>query len=471
MYSKNPWTTLRASGISVGLPEGLMGNSEVGHLNLGAGRIVNQDITRIDLAIQDGRFFTNPAILDSARHARDFHKAWHLVGLVSDGGVHSSLDHLYALLELAKREQIEKVFLHALMDGRDTSPNGGMEYLRQVEAKVNSIGVGRIASVCGRYWAIDRDNRWDRVEDAYHMLTAGEGMKYSSPQEAIQESYKNHITDEFVKPSVIVDSSGNPISTINNGDSVMFFNFRSDRARELTLALTSAEFQEFQTEKLNLHYTTMTKYRDDFKFPVAFSLVKLNNILGEVLAENSLKQLRIAETEKFAHVTFFFNGGADTAFPGEMRKLTPSPRVATYDLKPEMSAPEVAQNVLEALDEDYSFILLNLANPDMVGHTGVQSAIIEALESIDPLVEKLVNKAIAEGFKVILTSDHGNCEQTIDDSGEAHTAHTTNRVPLVLFGSSAELRSDGILADVAPTILQILGIEQPKEMTGKSLIK
>jgi len=471
MYSDNPWTTLRASGTSVGLPEGLMGNSEVGHLNLGAGRIVNQDITRIDLAIQDASFFTNSAILDSARHARDFNKAWHLIGLVSDGGVHSSLDHLYALLELAKREQLENVFLHALMDGRDTSPTGGIEYLRQVEAKMNSLGVGRIATVCGRYWAMDRDNRWDRVEDAYHMLTAAEGIRYSSSQEATQKSYDNHITDEFINPSIIVDPSGNPLATVNNGDSVLFFNFRADRARELTLALTSPDFQEFQTQKLNLHYTTMTKYRDDFKFPIAYSPVKLSNILGEVIANTSLKQLRIAETEKFAHVTFFFNGGADSAFPGEIRKLTPSPKVATYDLKPEMSAPVVAKNVLEALEDDYSFILLNFANPDMVGHTGVQSAIIEALETIDPIVEKLIDKAIEKGFKVLLTSDHGNCEQTIDDKGEAHTAHTTNRVPLVLFGSPAELRSDGILADVAPTILQILGIDQPKEMTGKSLIK
>lgn len=471
MYSNNPWTTLSASGRSVGLPSGLMGNSEVGHINLGAGRIVNQDITRIYKAIEDESFFTNPVILDSLRHARDFNKAWHLIGLVSDGGVHSSLDHLYALLEMAKNEQVEQVYLHALMDGRDTSPHGGAEYLRQVEARMEKLGIGKIATLCGRYWAMDRDKRWDRVEDAYHMLTVGEGEKYRSAQDAIQASYAKHETDEFVKPSVITDNKGKPLASIKNGDSVMIFNFRADRVRELTLALASSVFHEFPTQNLHLHYTTMTSYREDFNFPIAFSPVRLSNILGEVLANHHKKQLRIAETEKYAHVTFFFNGGMDTAFPGEDRKLTPSPKVATYDLKPEMSAPEVTRNVIEALDQDYTFILLNFANPDMVGHTGVWAAVIEALEALDPLVESIVNKALANNFEVLLTADHGNCEQMIGEDGQPHTAHTTNRVPFVMFNSSVELKTVGILADVAPTVLQILGIEQPEEMTGTSLIK
>jgi len=471
MYSRYSWTTLRSSGTSVGLPEGLMGNSEVGHLNIGAGRIVNQDITRIDEAIQDGSFFENSAIQNSIRHARDYNTPWHLIGLVSDGGVHSSLDHLYALLELAKSEEIDRVYLHALLDGRDTSPTAGVEYIRQVEDRMANIGVGKIVSVCGRYWAMDRDRRWDRVEDAYHMLTAGEGEKFRSADEAIQASYLKHVTDEFVKPSVIVGGNGKPVSILRRGDAVMFFNFRADRARELTVALTSPEFREFRTENLNLHFSTMTQYRYDFDFPVAFGPEQLEKILAEVLSSNSLKQLRIAETEKYAHVTFFFNGGEDTAFPGEDRELIPSPKVATYDLKPEMSAPEVTQKVIESLEKDYSFILLNFANPDMVGHTGVQTAIIEALEVLDSLVEKLVKKALGRGFKVLLTSDHGNCEQMIDDDGEPHTAHTTNRVPFILFDPTTELRSDGILADVAPTILKLLGIEQPVEMTGKSLIK
>ncbi len=464
--------SLSASGLDVGLPAGLMGNSEVGHLNLGAGRIVYQEITRIDRSIETGEFFDNPVLRASAEHAHRNGTAWHLMGLVSDGGVHSSLEHLYALLELARKMGLERVYLHALTDGRDTSPRSGVGFLKQVDARMRELKVGRIATVCGRYWGMDRDKRWERVERAYRMLTEGEGLRFPSAPEAVEDSYRRKVTDEFIEPSVIVED-GRPVATISDGDAVLFFNFRSDRAREITWALTEPEFPHFSQQRLNLHYTTMTLYHADLKLPVVFPHHRIRNVLGEVLSEAGLRRFRIAETEKYAHVTFFFNGGEENPFKGEERLLINSPKVPTYDLQPEMSAPEVAERALEALDRDYAFVLLNFANPDMVGHTGVLDAAIKALETLDPLVHRLVDKALGKGYAVLMTSDHGNCELMIEPDGEPNTAHTTNRVPLALLlpdGTRPELRQGGILADVAPTTLRLMGLPQPPEMEGQSLM-
>lgn len=449
-----------------------MGNSEVGHLNLGAGRIVYQDITRINLQVESGEFFSNQVLLSSAHHARDNETAWHLIGLVSNGGVHSSLTHLFALLELAKHERVEKVYVHALLDGRDTPPHSGSGFIRQVEQKMSELGVGRIATVCGRYWGMDRDQRWDRVERAYKMFIEGEGLRFSSPVEAVEDSYRRKITDEFVEPSVIVDRD-KPVALLRDGDSVFFFNFRADRAREITRVFIEKDFSPFSCRHVELHYSTMTRYHEEFDLDIAFPPVHLDNILGQVISEAGLRQFRIAETEKYAHVTFFFNGGEETPFKGEERCLIQSPKVATYDLQPEMSAPEVCEKALKALDDGYNFMLLNFANPDMVGHTGILSATIQALEALDPLIEKLIEKATGVGYSVILTADHGNCEKMIDTGSEAHTAHTTNMVPMVVIYSPAadiKLRDKGILADVAPTILEMLHLPQPGEMEGKSMI-
>lgn len=464
--------SLKASGRNVGLPQGLMGNSEVGHLNLGAGRIVFQEISRIDNAIETGEFFSNTALVGAVEHAKQNNSDLHLIGLVSDGGVHSSMEHLYALLELAQRHGLKRVYLHALTDGRDTSPHGAREYIRQVEEKMVKIGVGKTASVCGRYWMMDRDKRWERVERGYRLLTEGEGLPFKSAPDAVEDSYKREVTDEFIEPSVIVEND-KPLTIMKDGDAVIFFNFRADRAREITWALTEPEFEYFKRKKLNVHYTTLTIYHEDMKLPVAFPPHHLKNILGEVVSAKGLKQFRIAETEKYAHVTFFFNGGEETPFSGEERKLIPSPKVPTYDMQPEMSAEEVAHSVLDILDKDYSFILLNFANPDMVGHTGVLAAAVKALETLDPLVEKIITKALKQEYSVMVTADHGNCEQMIAEDGSPHTAHTTNRVPFVLLkadGSRPALRQDGILADVAPTLLELMDIPKPEEMTGKTLI-
>ncbi len=472
LFPEPPQATLSASGRSVGLPKGLMGNSEVGHLNLGAGRIVYQDITRIDKSIENGEFFQNPVLIKSIEYAKKNGKAWHLIGLVSDGGVHSSLEHLYALLEMAKQQDLKRVYLHALMDGRDTSPYEGVHFIWQVEQRMHNIGAGKIASICGRYWGMDRDRRWERIEHAYRMLTAGEGIKFPSAVEAVEDSYHRDVTDEFIEPSIITNN-GKPLATINDGDAVMFFNFRSDRAREITWALIDEKFEHFPRKKLNLHYTTMTEYHADLTLPIAFMPQRLEKILGEVISSAGLKQFRTAESEKYAHVTYFFNGGIEAPLPNEDRLLVASPNVATYDLQPEMSAPGVAKYALENLDENYAFFLLNFANPDMVGHTGVLEAAIKALETLDPLVKQMIEKAQRNGYAVLMTADHGNCEQMIDDEDRPHTAHTTNRVPLALLmpdGSRPALRQNGILADIAPTLLELLGIEQPDEMTGKSLI-
>ena len=475
LCAEYPCTDIGTSGLSVGLPEGQMGNSEVGHLNMGSGRVVYQDLTRISKSIADGDFFTNPVLLDCIARTRAAGGRLHLVGLLSDGGVHSQNTHLYALLELARRKGVEEVFVHCLMDGRDTPPKSGADYLAQLEAEMLRIGTGRIASVIGRFYAMDRDNRWERVEKAYAAMVYGEGAKFASADLAIEKSYLDGITDEFIVPSVMVDSSGQ-VGQVRDNDGVIFFNYRSDRAREITRAFTDPSFSGFTRSiwpKL-ASYVCMTTYDETFNLPVAFGPTELKNILGEVVGKAGLNQLRIAETEKYAHVTFFFNGGNEVPFAGEDRVLIPSPKdVATYDLKPEMSAYPVTEELLGRLDRDlYDLVVLNFANPDMVGHTGVMAAAIRAIETVDTCVGRLVDKVLAKGGSVIITADHGNAEVMVDEKGGPHTAHTTDRAPLILVDDSrkdVQLRS-GILADIAPTVLQILGLPQPAEMTGKSLI-
>ena len=467
------YTQIYAEGEHVGLPDGQMGNSEVGHLNLGAGRIVYQELTRINKSIREGEFFKNPVLLSAIKHAKENNSALHYMGLVSDGGVHSSLEHLIALIDLAKNEGLEKVYVHAFLDGRDTPPQSAVTYVKEVDEKLKSVGYPQVASVMGRYWAMDRDNRWDRVEKAYNCLLFGEGGKAFSAEEGIEASYEQDINDEFVKPFATLGQE----SRINDNDAVVFFNFRPDRAREISRALKLESFDGFLRKAVrdNLYFATFTQYDETFPFPVAFEPQRLVNILGEVLDEHGIKQFRTAETEKYAHVTFFFNGGVETPNKLETRKLVASPKVATYDLQPEMSAPEVCENVLEALDNDeYGFILVNFANPDMVGHTGVVSAAVKAVETVDTCVGKIAEKAKEKGVKMLLTADHGNAECMEDSITHApYTAHTTNPVPFFVINSEnkIELREGGALCDVAPTVLDLLHIEKPKEMTGESLIK
>jgi 2,3-bisphosphoglycerate-independent phosphoglycerate mutase len=467
-----PHTAIEASGEAVGLPAGTMGNSEVGHLNLGAGRIVYQDYARINKAIKSGSFMDNAVLLDAMSSAIHNEKALHLLGLLSDGGVHSHINHLYALIIMAISKGVNKVFVHAFMDGRDTSPTSGIKYIKDLESFIGDKPTIKIASVTGRYWAMDRDRRWERVEQAYRALVEGKGKKFRTGLEAVEKSYALNETDEFIKPSLICDN-GEPVGPVNEGDSVIFFNFRADRAREITSALTDKKFGGFRRERVpNLgSYATMTMYDDDFTFPVAFPPLKLTNIFGEILSRKDMKQLRIAETEKYAHVTYFFNGGEEEPFTGEDRCLIPSPKdVPTYDLKPEMSALKVKDELLDRLDQDrYDFILLNLANPDMVGHTGIMEAAISACETIDQCLKEIVTKVQSVEGIVIITADHGNCDQMKDDNSP-HTAHTTNLVPFILLIKGLKLRDSGILADVTPTILDLMQIEKPEEMTGKSLI-
>jgi len=471
-----PATILGAAGESVGLPAGQMGNSEVGHLNLGAGRVVYQDYTRISKDIAEGGFFENRTLLAAIAAAREKQGALHLMGLLSDGGVHSHLEHLYALLDLAKAQGLQKVYVHAFLDGRDVPPDNAREYITALEEKMASLGVGQIATVMGRYYAMDRDNRWDRTEKAYRAMVYGEGERAASAVEAVEESYKRCETDEFVRPTVIVDGSGQPRTTIREGDAIIFYNFRPDRARQLTRAFVDEEFTGFSRGPGHprVHFTCMTRYDETIPAPVAYPPLELKKTLGEVIAEKGLKQLRIAETEKYAHVTFFFSGGEETPFAGESRRLIPSPKVATYDLKPEMSAPEVTEAVLAELERGYDLVVLNYANPDMVGHTGCLEAAVRAVETVDTGVGRVVEKVKSMGGTVLITADHGNAEKMLDpETGGPHTAHTTNPVPLILVspaGKGVSLREGGRLADVAPTILDLLGIEQPPEMTGTSLL-
>ncbi len=471
LLKEYPHMTLNASGEVVGLPEGQMGNSEVGHLNLGAGRIVYQDYTRINMAIKNDTIFENAALVNAMSFSSE--NKLHLLGLVSDGGVHSHLNHLYALIDMAISRKVKKIFVHAFMDGRDTPPTSGLNFIKQLDSFMKNKPHVKVATLSGRYWAMDRDKRWDRIERAYSALVLGQGQKALTAEEAVARSYKINETDEFIKPTVIYNGS-EPVGRIEDGDSVIFFNFRADRARELTTAITDKSFAFFERKKapqLN-SYVTMTLYDENFTLPVAFPPVKLTKILGEVIGKSGLRQLRIAETEKYAHVTYFFNGGEETSFPGEDRCLIASPRdIPTYDLRPEMSAYQVTEEVIKRMDSStYDFILLNFANPDMVGHTGVMEAAIKACEAIDKCLEEIVTKTQSIGGITIVTADHGNCE-TMMDGDHPFTAHTINPVPFILVKKGIRLRKTGILADVAPTVLDLMGIEKPDEMTGESLIK
>ncbi|MCD7878762.1 MAG: 2,3-bisphosphoglycerate-independent phosphoglycerate mutase [Candidatus Gastranaerophilales bacterium] len=472
LYKEEPNIQIYADGEHVGLPEGQMGNSEVGHLNIGAGRIVYQELTKINKEIREGEFFKNEKFLNAAAHVKENNSSLHMFGLVSTGGVHSSLDHILALIEFAKREGLKKVYLHAFLDGRDTPPKSAVGFLETIETKLKESGLPPIASVSGRYYAMDRDNRWERVEKAYNMLILGEGNKADSAVEAVKASYEKDITDEFVEPTVI----NVPNSRIEDNDAVIFFNFRPDRAREISKAINFEKFDGFNRKAVrkNIYYVTFTQYDATFPFPVAFEPQKLNNILGEVLDKNGIKQFRTAETEKYAHVTFFFNGGVEAPNKLETRVLVNSPKVATYDLQPEMSAYQVCDEVLKAIDnKDYGFILVNFANPDMVGHTGVMEAAVKACETVDECVGKIIKKANENNVAVVLTADHGNAECMEDKITHApYTAHTTNPVPLfVINAGKTELKETGALCDIAPTVLDIMGIKKPQEMTGDSLIK
>ncbi len=474
LVKEYPHTQLQASGMAVGLPEGQMGNSEVGHLNIGSGRIVYQELTRITKAIEDGDFFENEALMKAMKNAKENNTSLHLMGLLSDGGVHSHIGHLKGLLEFAKKEGLQKVYVHAFMDGRDVPPSSGKDFIIKAEEMMKEVGVGQIATVSGRYYAMDRDNRWERVQLAYNAIVLGEGEKASSAVEAIENSYHDEKTDEFVIPCVI-EEDGHPTATIKNGDSVVFFNFRPDRARELTRAINDKEFAGFKRETLNLTFVTMTQYDKTLEgVNIAFKPQTLVNTLGEYVSSKGLKQLRIAETEKYAHVTFFFNGGVEKENPGEERKVIPSPKVATYDLKPEMSAYEVTDELLNRLDQDkYDMIILNFANPDMVGHTGVVKAAVKAIEAVDECLGKIVDKVLEKDGTVFITADHGNAETEIDFStGNPFTAHTTNPVPFVWVSNNINGRTlkSGKLADIAPTMLNVMNLEVPKEMTGECLI-
>ena len=471
-----PTTKLVCSGKAVGLPEGIMGNSEVGHLNIGAGRIVYQDLIRIDMAIEDGSFFKNQAIKEVMDQVLKNGSSLHLMGLLSDGGVHSQLDHLVALIQMAKQEGVKNVFIHAILDGRDTPPESGLGYMRRLIGAMDRIGLGQVATICGRFYAMDRDTRWERTKEAYALYTMGRGVMFSDPLTAIQDAYSRGETDEFVKPIVISAPSGAPRAVISDGDGVVFFNFRSDRARQITRALTFQEFSFFDREKRPAlcGYVCMTTYDEKFPLPVAFQPVALKEILGEVVSRQGFNQLRIAETEKYAHVTYFFNGGEEQPFPNEDRCLVPSPReVATYDQKPEMSAPQVTEEVLKRIDADrYDLIVLNFANMDMVGHTGVMEAAIQACETVDRCVGRIVDAVLKKRGALIITADHGNSEKMMDEKGDPFTAHTLNPVPLILVDESLKGRSlkEGKLGDIAPTILHIMGVEKPAAMTGESLL-
>ncbi|MDD3437515.1 MAG: 2,3-bisphosphoglycerate-independent phosphoglycerate mutase [Candidatus Gastranaerophilales bacterium] len=465
------FTKIHADGEYVGLPDGQMGNSEVGHLNLGAGRVVYQELTKINKSIREGDFFKNDKFLDAINHAKKNNSSLHLLGLVSEGGVHSSMDHIFALIKLASEQGLKDVYLHAFLDGRDTPPRSACIYLEQVENELKKYNLPPITTVSGRYWAMDRDNRWDRVEKAYNCLLLGEGETASSAVEAVENSYVKGDNDEFVQPTTI----GGEKSRIHDNDAVIFFNFRPDRAREITKAIKFINFSGFERKAVrkNVYFVTMTQYDETFDFPIAFPPQKLVNILGDVLDAHGIKQFRTAETEKYAHVTFFFNGGVEEPKKLETRVLVQSPKVATYDLQPEMSAYKVCEKVLEAEDNaEYGFILVNFANPDMVGHTGVLEAAKKACSVVDECVGKIAQKAKENGIVMLLTADHGNAELMADEAGAIHTAHTTNEVPFIVINAeNVELREGGALCDVAPTILKLMGIEQPAEMTGQSLVK
>ncbi|MEK3732632.1 2,3-bisphosphoglycerate-independent phosphoglycerate mutase [Paenibacillus sp. FSL M8-0334] len=469
-----PNTTLTACGEAVGLPEGQMGNSEVGHLNIGAGRIVYQDLTRISKSIREGEFFKNETLVEAIQNAKKNNKKLHLYGLVSDGGVHSHIEHMFAMLDLAKQEGLDEVYIHGFMDGRDVAPDSGRQFVKDLIAKIEEIGIGKIATVSGRYYAMDRDKRWDRVEKAYRAMVYGDGPKYTDPLKAIEDSYEKSIYDEFVEPTVIVDEQGNPVSLVESGDSVVFLNFRPDRAIQLSQVFTNKDFRGFERGPKfpeNLHFVCLTLFSETVEGFVAYKPKNLDNTLGEVLVQHNKKQLRIAETEKYPHVTFFFSGGRDVELPGETRVLINSPKVATYDLQPEMSAYEVAEACVKEIEADkHDAIILNFANPDMVGHSGMLEPTIKAVEATDECVGKVVEAVLAKGGVAIITADHGNADMVFDENGRPHTAHTTNPVPFIVTDENVTLREGGILADIAPTILDLMQLPKPEEMTGTSMI-
>ena len=475
LMKKYPNTDIYASGPYVGLPEGQMGNSEVGHTNIGAGRIVYQELTRITKSIEDGDFFSIPEFISAIDNCKKHNSKLHILGLVSDGGVHSHIRHLYGLLEMAKRRDFEDVYVHCFLDGRDTPPASAESYILKLQDKMKEKGIGKIATISGRFYAMDRDKRWQRIQKCYDAMVNGEGIKASSAIKAIEDSYQKEVFDEFVEPTVICNGE-NPVAKIEENDSVIFFNFRPDRAREITRAIVDKNFKEFETKPMDLYYVCFTNYDETMpNVHIAFKKELLKNTFGEVVSDAGLTQLRIAETEKYAHVTFFFNGGEEKQYEGEDRILVPSPKVETYDLKPEMSAYEVTDKVVEALKADkYDVIILNFANTDMVGHTGSLPAAIKAVETVDECVGKIAEIIEEKKGNLIITADHGNADQMIDyKTGEPHTAHTTNPVPVILVtdDKSLKLKSNGKLADLAPTMLELMGLKKPDEMTGESLLE
>ena len=474
LLAKYPHTQIGASGMDVGLPDGQMGNSEVGHLNMGAGRVVYQELTRITKSIQDGDFFKNEAILNAMHAAKKSGKKFHTYGLLSNGGVHSHIEHLFGIIDMAKKEGLDNVYVHCFLDGRDVPPKSGEDFIKQLLAYMDKVKFGKIATVMGRFYAMDRDNRWERVEKAYNALTLGEGEQFDCPVEAMEKSYADGVTDEFVTPKVIMEN-GKPVATVDEGDSILFYNFRPDRAREISRAFIMEDFTGFERKKgfLKPVYVGMTQYDASFApyLDTAFKPQSLKNTLGEYLSDCGLKQLRIAETEKYAHVTFFFNGGVEKANPNEDRVLIPSPKVTTYDLQPEMSAVEVADKASELVRSgEYDVIILNFANCDMVGHTGVFDAAVKAVKTVDEQLKKVVDAILSTGGEVIVTADHGNADKMFDEKGEPFTAHTTNPVPVVLVtDKKCAMRTGGALCDVAPTLLKLMNLPQPAEMTGKAL--
>jgi 2,3-bisphosphoglycerate-independent phosphoglycerate mutase len=472
LYSKYPNGKLEASGLAVGLPAGQMGNSEVGHMNIGAGRVVYQDLVKVNQAILDRTLDTNPTLVSAMEYARAKGVNFHLAGLISDGGVHSHIEHVKGLIKILDNNGIKNFFIHAFTDGRDTDPMGGYEYIHTLEDSLQGTG-GQIASVVGRYYSMDRDNRWERIKLAYDLIVKGKGRPSKDLLVSIKESYAENVTDEFILPIVKVDDAGNPVATVKEGDVFLYFNFRTDRGRQLTQALTQNDFPEFDMKKLNLNFVTLTNYDDRFQnVKTIFEKDNLNNTLGEVIAKAGLKQIRIAETEKYPHVTFFFSGGRETSFDGEKRILCPSPKVATYDLKPEMSANEIKDNIIPELQKNEpDFVCLNFANPDMVGHTGVFEAAVKACETVDKCAQAVVETALENGYTTLIIADHGNADMMVNEDDTPNTAHTTNLVPFIVVDRDLKTQpKNGKLGDLAPTILSLMGLEKPKEMTGDVLI-
>ncbi|OJH18268.1 phosphoglycerate mutase (2,3-diphosphoglycerate-independent) [Bacillus obstructivus] len=474
-WANYPHNTLTASGEAVGLPEGQMGNSEVGHLNIGAGRIVYQSLTRVNVSIREGDFVKNETFLQAIENVKKNGTSLHLFGLLSDGGVHSHINHLFALLKLAASEGVKKVYVHAFLDGRDVGPQTAEKYIKETQKVMDELGVGEFATISGRYYSMDRDKRWERVEKSYRAMVYGEGPTYTDPLKLVEDSYSHGIYDEFVIPSVITKESGEPVATIKDKDSVIFYNFRPDRAIQISNTFTNKDFRSFDRgpkHPKDLFFVCLTHFSETVDGYVAFKPVNLDNTLGEVLSQNGLKQLRIAETEKYPHVTFFMSGGREAEFPGETRILINSPKVATYDLKPEMSAYEVTDALLKEIQDDkQDAIILNFANPDMVGHSGMLEPTIKAIETVDECLGKIVDLIIEKGGTAIITADHGNADEVITLEGQPMTAHTTNPVPVIVTKKGVELRDGGILGDLAPTMLDLLGVKQPEEMTGKTIIK